>query len=91
MSRRHRTRPRTEPSNGIPSATRQLVEIVGEYTQIMREQNAERATLQAQLNAEHERLEIACALVAVRLGHDVDRARRLIDELHQQRHQAVAS
>ena len=91
MSRRHRTRPRTEPSNGIPSATRQLVEIVGEYTQIMREQNATRATIQAELEVERERLEIACTLAAVRLGRNTDHVYKLIDEIHQQRRQAVAS
>jgi len=94
MSRgHHRRQRRVDPKhrgNVILRESRQFIEIIGEYTQIMREENAARAQLQARYCALEERYEIACGIIAAHLNRcNNDRARSLVEEQYRQRHQPV--
>jgi hypothetical protein len=96
MSRgHHRRQRRVDPKHRggtIPSESRQLVDILKDYAQIVREEHAALVLLQAQLDAERERYEIACGIIAAHLQRcNNDRARSLVEEQYRQRHEAVAS
>lgn len=89
----HRRQRRVDPKHRgsvIPSATRQLLDVVGEYGEVVLEESIARTVLQEQLDAERERVEVACYVIAQLEDCDVERARSLIDELRQDRQVVVA-